>query len=147
MTSNSSTTVSVARTSTGIQSGGSNGHMRGQLDAWKAATGFALAKCTPDQKVILQEINSPEAASATLLKAQLQKKSKRSAAVLEKVRLVLDGVKVFEDAMKVYSNAGVIELCLLWGSLTLVIQVSNAVIYPDHNLITCLDGIESCIMF
>lgn len=102
----------------GSQSGGSSSLYRdenanGQHDAWKSATESTLAKCSPDQKLILSQIKTPEAARAALMTVELQQRSRRSQTVLGKIRRVLDAVKVFEDAMRIYSNAGMTELCLL----------------------------------
>jgi len=98
-------------------------------DAWKTATESTLAKCTPKQKLILDQIKSPEAARAALLTVESQQKSPGSLMVISKIQRVLDAVKIFEDAMKIYSNIGATELCLLWGTLTFVIQVNHISTY------------------
>lgn len=96
----------------------------GHYDAWKIATESTLSKCSPEQKLILDQIKSPEAARAALLTVESQQRSRRSSMVMNKVQRVLDAVKIFENAMKIYSNVGVIDLCLLWGTVTFVIQVN-----------------------
>ena len=108
-----------------------------QQDAWRSATESTLAKCSPDQKAILSQIRTSEAARAALLTVELQQRSRRSQMALGKIRRVLDAVKIFEDAMRVYSNAGLTELCLVWGSLTIVIQVQHIVPCPRSRLIAC----------
>ena len=119
----------------------------GLHEAWTTARDSALAKCTPDQKLILNQIKSPGDARAALLNLESQRKSRRSATVTGKIQRVLDIVKVFEDAMKVYSNAGATELCLIWGSLTIVIQVQRTAINRDNRLTIYVDGFKSGIMF
>jgi hypothetical protein len=95
----------------------------GNKNSWENARASALAVCSPDQRSVLDQIKSPEAARAALLITESRKSPRKSSMIMKKIQRALDGVKVFEEAMKVYSNSGVGELCLLWGSLTLILQV------------------------
>lgn len=118
-------------------------------DAWEVAWQAAMDNYKPAQKLLLGQIKSPEDASSALLTARLHQESTKSFVIMNKIQRVLDGIKIFEDAMKIYSNCGVGELCLLWGSVTLVLQVHSKSSFVVAFLLINgpSDGVPSHCMF
>ncbi|CAG5137499.1 uncharacterized protein ALTATR162_LOCUS135 [Alternaria atra] len=94
-------------------------------DAWKTAKETVESKCTPEQRKLFTGAATADDVLTTLRTLETRQKSRLSFRWVKKLTPFLDSVKLYDGAMKTYCNTGVGELALLWGSITLVLDIAG----------------------
>lgn len=102
--------------------------------AWTIAQEAVRKKCNPAQQKIIDECHSADQVIEQLKSLAQRQASRKSLDWVTKMNPFLDGLKMYDDVMKTYCNSGVRELALVWGSITLVLQVCGRI--DQHELLS-----------
>lgn len=82
-------------------------------------------RCSPSQRKLIEESTGAEDGLARLTRLEARQAHRLSLRCVQKVGPFLDALQLYDGAMKTYCNRGMGELALLWGSVSLIIEVSN----------------------
>ena len=94
----------------------------GIIPAWERAQQIMAEKYKPEQLTIIRSAQSVADILAYLDRLKTKQRAQASFQRLDKVRPLLDGLKRFDDVLKIYSGSNA-AAALIWGSIKLILEV------------------------
>jgi len=98
-------------------------HQRLQ-DAWSFAKKHVECNCNARQLKIISGSATSQQLMQKLQELEAKQKNRLSLRFAQKVKPFVEAIGLYDNTMKTYCNTGMGELGLVWGSVTLVVDVS-----------------------
>jgi hypothetical protein len=92
-------------------------------EAWERAKAEVESRCTSKQRQIIAGTVTADDVLARLNALGDRQKSRLSVRWAQKLKPFLESIQLYDGALKTYCNSGVRELALVWGTISLIIDV------------------------